>query len=503
MPGEDDPGDAEEAAAATDDGGGWVENDDVEPQQARKENQQVPTSAMPTSRIARGGQLGWLTIAQSTRRAGIRVGSAAMPRQRVQRMLDVESERSARDLVRVLGGMKGVAMKVGQMLSLIDLSIVDERHRDSFRRQLAKLHADVDAVDFEVMRPQIEHDLGMAVEDSFAEFDEHAFAAASLGQVYRARLHDGRRVAVKVQYPGIRAAVRADMKNLALFLRMSKTMVPTIATNGFFEELQQQFSRELDYVEEERTQRMVAKRFAGHPLFAVPDTIPQRSGESVLTTEYVEGARLSAVAECGADVRNHVGEIIYRFYVGSVYRDCAFNGDPHPGNVMLLDDGRVAFLDFGMYKTMAPDAVEAEREALRRAARGDAEGLLAHLQNCGIIEPDSTVSAADALSYVMDATWWNVTDESVKADSADVSSAAIAVMFPNSAAFRSMSKENFPPEHIFSRRLDFLTFGTLGTIDAEANWYRIASEWLYGAEPVSVNGALEREWRRGSRPSGV
>lgn len=203
------------------------------------------------------------------------------------------------------------------------------------------------------------------------------------------------------------------------------------------------------------------------------------------------------MAELPAAQRDRIGEVIYRFYLGSLYRDCEFNGDAHPGNFLYCPDGRVAFLDFGMYKHMDPDAVDFERRIGRRCVAGDGEGLRTIMEEYGVLRPDSAVSAQDCLDYTLDAAGWNFVDDYVAVRSIDVSAALLGVIDPTADTFQTMRNERLPPEHLFSRRLDFLVFGTLSQIGAGNNWFRIAAEWLLDAEPVTELGRIDAAWRQG------
>lgn len=448
-----------------------------------------------TSRLARGRSLGTLVVSQAVRRASIKAGSAILPAGRTARMLDEDAQRAAHQLVRMLGGMKGAAMKIGQMLSLIDLDAVAPERRDAFRQSLATLQSDAPPVAFATMRPQIENDLGMTVDDAFAQFDPEPVAAASIGQVYRATLHDGRAVAVKVQYPGIAAAVESDLKILAMLMKFGKTLAPTVSSRELINEIADQLTRELDYVAEQQTQQELADLYRGHPFIHIPNTIPERCGKVTLTTEFVDGAALSSIADADQTTRDRVGEIIYRFYQGALFRDAAFNGDPHPGNIRLLDSGRVAFLDFGMYKTMDRGAVDAEVELLNLAAARDADGVLDLLRSYGVARESSAVTAQECLTYVIDAAWWHLVDERIRLRPADISNAVTSAIFPTSTGFQALRRENLPPEHLFSRRLDFLTAATLASIGAAGNWFAIDSEWISRATPTTQLGELDARWR--------
>ncbi|AHH21842.1 putative ATP-binding protein [Nocardia nova SH22a] len=453
---------------------------------------------LPTSRLARGTKLGVAVAgnvlrSQKTRRS-MRGRSEAVR----ARMAEESMIRATEQMVMVLGTMKGVAMKLGQMLSVLDLDLVPPEHRERFQRRLAVLRDSAPKVSFDTMRGVIEKDFGRPLEELFAEFESEPIAAASIGQVYRARLHDGRRVAVKVQYPGIDVAVRADLKNLAMFRRVLQSAMPWV-TPAVLDELRLNLESELDYVAEANTQLAVAELFADHPFIVVPATMPELSGTHVLVSEYFPGRGFEEIRQLPAAERNRVGEIIYRFYVGSLFTFNEFCGDPHPGNLLLGDDGRVAFLDFGLFNRMDPEHVRFEATCIRAAAEERAEDLRQLMIDHGIIDSPEEITPEDCLEYVLAACEWALIDQDLTITPELASGAFVLAVDPRAGEYAGMKQQNLPPEHLFSRRADFLTFGVLGQLEATANWHRIAREWLYGDAPVTELGKAHHAWmaRRG------
>src|SRR5205085_9401392 len=185
-------------------------------------------------------------------------------------------------------------------------------------------------VTFKQMRKVIEDELEDPIDEVFESFDEEPIAAASIGQVYRARLHDGRDVAVKVQYPGVAAAVRADMQNLGLILRLMKRLAPGLDVAALAEEVRLRIYEELDYELEAQNQRALARIFRRHPFIVVPDVVTRLSHERVLVSEYVEGVKFEELKTYPQEDRNRLGEIIFRFFMECLYRHRQFSGDPHP-----------------------------------------------------------------------------------------------------------------------------------------------------------------------------
>lgn len=204
------------------------------------------------------------------------------------KMAEESMIRTTEQVVMVLGTMKGVAMKLGQMMSVLDLDLVPEDHRERFQKRLAVLRNAAPTVSFDAMRQVVEEDFGQPLTAIFAEFDPEPIAAASIGQVYRATLRDGRVVAVKVQYPGIDAAVRADLKNLNMFRKVLTSAMPWV-TPAVLDELRLNMEGELDYQNEAVTQLQIAELYAGHPFIAVPRSLPELSTTRVLVSEYLPG----------------------------------------------------------------------------------------------------------------------------------------------------------------------------------------------------------------------
>ncbi|WP_107657351.1 ABC1 kinase family protein [Nocardia suismassiliense] len=452
---------------------------------------------VPSSRLARGSRLGLLAAEQAARGVGTRLSMLGRTEQARQVLAQRSALQAAQQLVTVLGGMKGAAMKLGQMLSVLDVDLVPEEHRELFRLKLAELRDRAPEVPFPAMRAVIENDLG-PLSRVFADFDEAPIAAASIGQVYRARLHGGRVVAVKVKYPGVDQAVLADMRNLELFSVVLKSVLPSAADSGVLQEISRNIGGELDYVREARTQHRVASRFRSHPLITVPDSIEEFCGDHVLVTEFVEGKSFDEIRTLPAADRDRVGELIYRFYIGSIFADHEFCGDPHPGNVLLAEDGRVGFVDFGLFHRMDPVHVEYEREALQAAAEHRAEDLYQQWIDRGILDPASGVTAEECLEYVWAAAGWHLMDEEITVTSELATGAVVLAIDPRAGEFRGIRKQMLPPETVFSRRTDLFTFAALGQLEATANWHTLAREWLYGEPPATEIGQVMARWRAAS-----
>ena len=190
---------------------------------------------------------------------------------------------------------------------------------------------------------------------------------------------------MKVQYPGVAAAVRADMSNLGLLMRVVKRMTPGLDIKAVTEEIRLRIDEELDYELEAQNQRSLARIFRGHPFIVVPDVVTRMSRERVIVSEFVEGKGFEELKQGTDEERDRLGEILFRFFMGCLYRHHQFSGDPHPGNFLLQADGRVAFLDFGLFKRMDAQDVENELACQRAVTEGDAEGVHALLARLGFL----------------------------------------------------------------------------------------------------------------------
>ncbi|MEA2302763.1 MAG: hypothetical protein QOH43_43, partial [Solirubrobacteraceae bacterium] len=237
---------------------------------------------IPTSRLRRSATVGRLAAGQAVRQMGTRAANLTRDDDQAQAALGRRQLETAEQIVTALGTMKGAAMKIGQVLSFLDVGLVPEEFREEFQAKLAELRDAAPKVSYKDMRKVIEREYGEPIDEVFATFDPVPVAAASIGQVYRARLHDGRDVAVKVQYPGVAAAVRADMQNLGMILRLMKSVAPGLDPKAIGEEIRSRIDEELDYELEAANQRALSRVFRGHPFIVIPDVVTSLSHEKVI-----------------------------------------------------------------------------------------------------------------------------------------------------------------------------------------------------------------------------
>ncbi|HUZ28767.1 MAG TPA: AarF/ABC1/UbiB kinase family protein [Solirubrobacteraceae bacterium] len=450
---------------------------------------------IPTSRVGRTAKVGRLAAGQAVRQAGTHVTNVARTKEGKKVALERRHIEAAEQIVDALGHMKGAAMKVGQVMSFLDVGLVPEEYREEFQRKLGKLRDAAPTVTFKDMRKVIESELEEPLDELFDEFDEEPIAAASIGQVYRARLRDdGRQVAIKVQYPGVDAAVRADMQNLGLILRVVKRIAPGMDPQAIGKEIRDRIEDELDYELEAGNQRALARIFRGHPFIVVPDVVTSLSRQRVMVSEYVHGTGFEALKGYSQEERDRIGEILFRFYFGCLYRLHQFSGDPHPGNSLLLDDGRMAFLDFGLFKRMPPGGVELEVQVARAVAEGDLDTIMRVGTETGFFPEPEKFTPDRVLEHFRAATSWYTVDEYVELTPEYATQVLIDMSDPRSQYFGQLRHESAPPDHLFGRRMEVLTLAVLSQLHARGNFHRIAREWLYGDEPATELGRQETEF---------
>ena len=449
---------------------------------------------IPTSRVGRTARIGGLAAGQAIRQAGTRAANVARSKDGREAALERRHVEAAEQIVAALGTMKGAAMKIGQVMSFLDVGLVPPEYRDEFQRKLGALRDAAPTVTFSDMRKVIDEQLDDPLEEVFKEFEQEPIAAASIGQVYRATLHDGRRVAVKVQYPGVAAAVRADVQNLGLILRLAKRIAPGMDVKAIGDEIRERIHEELDYELEAQNQRALARIFRGHPFIKIPEVITTLSRERVLVSEYVEGAGFEELKGYQQEDRDRIGEILFRFYFGCLYRHHQFSGDPHPGNSMLLADGRVAFLDFGLFKRMPAGSVELEMEVARAIIDGDSDTIMRLGTETGFFPDPEKFRPERVLEHFRAATSWYTSDEYVELTPEYATQVLIDMSDPRSEYFGYLRHESAPPDHLFGRRMEVLTLAVISQLYARGNFHRIAREWFYGDPPKTELGRQEAEF---------
>jgi predicted unusual protein kinase regulating ubiquinone biosynthesis (AarF/ABC1/UbiB family) len=407
--------------------------------------------------------------------------------------LDEEQQlRTAEQVASTLGNMKGALMKLGQIASYLD-----DAMPEPVREALAQLQQDAPPMTGELAAEVVRGELGAPPDSLFAEWDPVPIAAASIGQVHRAMTLDGRAVAVKVQYPGVDEAVRADLANLQLAGSGLGQLFPGLDADAMVTELRARLVEELDYTIEAGNQRLFARWYRGHPTITVPEVVDEHCSCRVLTTDLAEGARFDEMLTWDQSERDLAAETVYRFVFRSLYRFHAFNGDPHPGNYLFLGDGRVTFLDFGLVKRLEPVEVGLLFDMVRASVIDhDPATMRRACEAAGFITPGAPI-ADERVAAFMGVFWEAIRPDERTTITAEWASQVARRYFGRAEFGDVMAYAAMPPSFVVLQRINLGLLAILGRLEATANWRRVAMElWPTDAPPSTPMGEAEARWWR-------
>jgi predicted unusual protein kinase regulating ubiquinone biosynthesis (AarF/ABC1/UbiB family) len=389
------------------------------------------------------------------------------------------------------GSMRGVTAKIAQMASYLDTRVPKDM-RDS----LAQFQDNAVAVPFEEARKVVEADLGSTLEDLFDKFEEEPFAAASIGQVHRAITNSGEAVAVKIQYPEAREAIVADLKNTQALSTILKFVFPSMDVKDMTEEISTRIMEELDYRHEAKVQGLFYEYYQGHPTITIPKVYTDLSGDAVLTTELIEGRSFRDIHDLPQKILDGYGETIFRFVFRSLYQLKTFNGDPHPGNYIFLDNGKVAFLDFGFSRSFTESEMSRFMEMIRyMVIEHDPKGFRKSVELAGLVKADAPISDGEIYEYFQP--YYQVVMEPIPMTITD--------SYSNSLLTHSFDRKselsrylNVPKSFVVIQRINLGLYAVLASICATANWRLIAEEiWPFVmGGPATEIGQRELAWIR-------
>ncbi|MFI1099069.1 ABC1 kinase family protein [Streptomyces melanogenes] len=392
-------------------------------------------------------------------------------------------QRTAEQLFKVLGELKGGAMKFGQAMSVFE-SALPEEVAGPYRAALTKLQEAAPPMPTRTVHAVLTERLGDQWRELFLEFDEKPAAAASIGQVHRAVWHDGREVAVKVQYPGAGEALLSDLTQLSRFARLLGPLIPGMDIKPLISELRDRVSEELDYELEASAQREHAAEFADDPDVVVPDVVHQR--DQVLVTEWIDGTPLSEVIADGTkEERDRAGQLLARFLFSGPARTGLLHADPHPGNFRLLppekEGGarRLGVLDFGTVDRLPGGLPRTIGDSLRRTLEGDAEAVYALLCEEGFVRESIDLDPDAVLDYLLPII------EPAQADEFTFTRAwmrgqAARIADPRSPAHQLGKQLNLPPAYLLIHRVTLSTIGVLCQLDATVRLRDELEQWVPG-----------------------
>ncbi len=419
---------------------------------------------VPSGRLGRMARLAAL---------GLRTGAGVA--------LGGSDEAAAEQAAAVLGTLRGLAAKVGQMASYVD-GIVPESKRTAFEASLKVLRSQAPRSSAQQIRELVETELGAPIDRLFQSWDDEPIASASIGQVHRARLHDdlmnGIEVAVKVQHPGIKKAVESDLASASM-LESIGSMVggKRFDTKGNFEIMKARFREELDYaLEAERLQRFT-EIHAGDPKIAIPRLVDVRSSASVLTTELVHGRALEDILDAPERDRIAWAETLWRFVFKGNLVGGMFNADPHPGNYLFQEDGRITFLDYGCVQLIDAERRPAARALHRAAIARDEETFASYVS----VLVDAKPGELERLARNYSRTCFMPLFESPFRITRSYAASLVASMKEMAKAARKVPDEELftmPPEMLFMNRLQFGFYSVLARLDVEVDYARVESEFV-------------------------
>ncbi|GGO34096.1 MULTISPECIES: ABC1 kinase family protein [Streptomyces] len=399
-------------------------------------------------------------------------------------------QRTAEQLFKVLGELKGGAMKFGQALSVFE-SALPEEVAGPYRAALTKLQEAAPPMPTRTVHAVLEERLGTDWRELFLEFEDKPAAAASIGQVHRAVWADGRDVAVKVQYPGAGEALLSDLNQLSRFARVLGPLIPGMDIKPLIAELRDRVSEELDYALEAQAQHAHAEEFADDPDVVVPDVVHQ--SEQVLVTEWMDGVPLSEVITEGTqEQRDRAGQLLTRFLFSGPARTGLLHADPHPGNFRLLpgDKGewRLGVLDFGTVDRLPGGLPPTIGDSLRMTVEGEADAVYEMLCEEGFVKETVDLEPEAVLDYLLPIIEPAVADE-FTFTRGWMRSQAARVADPRSPAYQLGKRLNLPPSYLLIHRVTLSTIGVLCQLGATVRMREELEEWLPGFVPETIEDA--------------
>ncbi|MEY3736657.1 MAG: hypothetical protein RLZZ251_373 [Actinomycetota bacterium] len=398
-------------------------------------------------------------------------------------------EKTAEQVFKVLGELKGGAMKFGQALSVFEAALPEEIARP-YRETLTKLQESAPPLPARVVHKVLAKELGEDWRDNFASFDDTPAASASIGQVHRGLWKDGRAVAVKVQYPGAAEALISDLNQIQRFSKIFGLFMPGLEMKPLLEELRARIIEEVDYRFEAEAQETCWLAYENDPDIAIPKVVAV--SDRVLVSEWLEGTPLARIIAEGTQAeRNNAGIKLARFHFTAPTRAGLLHADPHPGNFRVLADGRVGVLDFGACNRLPNGFPEPFKRLLRNALEGDALALYEGFKADGFILPEVDVDPQLVLDYLLPLVeplrtpYFEYTREWLREQSARVGD-------PRNPTAKIGFQLNLPAEYMLIHRVTLGTTGIFCQLRAQGNFRDEALSWFPEITPSSLQTSFER-----------
>ncbi len=452
-----------------------------------------PKEKPPTSRIGRLARLAGLSTKgiplalEGARRAfGKKKPRTKEQELEANKKMAEDTKKAAEAMLKTLGDMKGLPLKLGQMMSYID-GIAPAGYEEKFQQTLKKLQDKAPPLSPEAAVKVVTEELGAPPDEIFAEWESEPFAAASIGQVHRATTKGGKRVAVKVQYPGIDKAIKNDLKSVGLFGSMMGPLSDRVNAKATIEELTEVFLSELDYTREAEMAEVFRRMHEHDKDIVVPRVVQSLSTRRVLTAELIGGIGYSEFIEGATqEQRNRVGLTIWRFMFRSLLKHGYLYADPHPGNYRFLEDGRVAFLDFGCVKKISDDLIGGIKRYMIAALDEDWDEFDRACVEVLDYDPDDP-SWEVYRSYTIElmgpliADEWHCTVERARATVTYIARGVKELTFKDGETIPTIPHvPKIPREFTFLNRLQWGLASVMGSIGTIANFRAVTEPWVRG-----------------------
>ena len=410
-------------------------------------------------------------------------------------------ERTAARYAELLGHSKGVLMKAGQLLSMLDSSCIGSGGFSPYQKALTRLQTDAPPMDPALAKEVLRGDLGRGADEIFAEFTDEPLAAASIGQVHHAVLHDGRHVAVKIQYPGAGQAIRTDLANAELLVTffqlaasVSGVALPT-NPRAVAREIAARIFEETDYRHEAANITAFSELYRGHPFIRIPEVIDEASGDRVLTMTYLDGLDWAAAQQADQDLKNTWAEVIWRFVGGSYRHANLFHADPHPGNYRFGLDGRVGFVDFGCVTIVPERRRRPFVEMVRAAIDGRKHDMHTLMVETGFFAADSTLTADETHQLMAEIGYEFLAPQPVRF-TPDSLARAIRGMIDLRSPDHPVRRMSIPDDFVFFSRHNLIMNPLFAMLDATMHIRAIIDDMDGIGEPITPIGKQHHCWVR-------
>jgi predicted unusual protein kinase regulating ubiquinone biosynthesis (AarF/ABC1/UbiB family) len=450
---------------------------------------------VPRGRLKRTMPLAGFTA----RAAGGRLVAGLRERTGADGAVERFHERTAERYAELLGNSRGALMKVGQIMSLIDTRSLGTGGFWPYQKALSRLQSDAPPMDAALVHKILEAELGSAV-GQFAEFSDEPLAAASIGQVHRAVLHDGRQVAVKIQYPGVGQAIRDDLANTELLMTFMRFVMSasgmTADVRSVAREATARIAEEVDYRHEASTIAKFTELYRDHPFIRIPEVVAEASGDRVLTMTYLDGIDWAEALQADQDLKNTWAEVLQRFCYGNYRHANLMHADPHPGNYRFNTDGTVGFVDFGCVKVL-PERLRWHWVATIRAAiDGRSADVREHMLHTGFLTQDSTLTKEELQEWCSGVLYETAVMPQPATYTPETISRTIRGLFDLRNADHPLTQMLTPDDFVFAVRVQLAIGSVCAALNATLPARAIADDLDGIAEPITELGKLHHAWVR-------